>query len=62
MFKEEKSIYKSKTFWFNVLMVLTPLVPGSAEFISKNAQAVAAGLALVNMFLRKISKKDIKIK
>ena len=62
MFKEEKSVVVSKTFWWNILIVLAAFIPGATEFVSDNAQPIAAGVALINMGLRKVSKKDIKIK
>ena len=59
--KFQKSVLLSKTFWFNLMMALAPLLPGAAEYISGNTQVVAIGWSIVNMILRKVSKTEIKL-
>ena len=57
----KKNVLLSKTFWFNLMMALSPLIPGTAEFLTENTQVVAIGWSIVNMILRKVSKSEIKI-
>ena len=57
----KKSVLLSKTFWFNLMMALSPLLPGAAEFLTENTQVVAIGWSIINMILRKVSKSEIKL-
>jgi hypothetical protein len=58
---EVKPIYLSKTFWLNVVLALSPLLPGAPEFISAHPEVVAMVFAGLNVALRLISSGKVQL-
>lgn len=57
----DKSIFKSKTFWMQVLGLVAVAVPASAEFIQENLGASGAIWALINVVLRFATKDKVQL-
>lgn len=52
-----KRPWLSKTLWINVLVGLSPLIPGSEEYL--NPKTMLQLFAVVNILLRLVTKKSI---
>ena len=57
--KMNKSILKSKTFYFGLATALAPLFPGVGEFLAKNAEAVSMVWGAVAIVLRYVTKEKV---
>ena len=57
----DKSIFKSKTFWIQVLGIVAVVVPASAEFITEHLGASGAAWALINVVVRLVTKEKVII-
>lgn len=55
----EKSVLKSKTFWMNVLMAISPLVPQVGEFVKGNPELFASIWAVLGIAIRFVTKEKI---
>lgn len=64
--EEQKPIYQSKTFWFNILAGVVALAGlfGFAEFEpgENAAETIAIVLAAVNLILRYVTKQGVSLK
>ena len=58
MTEEIKKVWKSKTFWVNVIAILALLAQTQVGFII-DAEAQAALLAVINLGLRAVTKTPI---
>lgn len=63
---ETKPVWKSKTFWFNLLVGLLTLLDANMGYIQQFAPEqvylyIAAGVAAVNLFLRTITKQAVGV-
>jgi len=60
-----KPIYMSKTFWVQIVMLIALVVgtkvPSLAEFLKAHFSEIGGGWAILNVFLRLISKDKIEI-
>lgn len=56
-----KSIFKSKTFWIQILGIVAVVVPATSGFISENLGASGAAWAIINVVLRLITKEKVQI-
>jgi len=60
-----KPIYLSKTFWVQIIMLLVLVigskVPALADFLKLHFSEIGGGWAILNVFLRLISKEKIEI-
>ena len=57
----DKSIFKSKTFWLQILGIVAVVVPASSQFIAENLGASGMGWALINIVLRLVTKEKVQI-
>jgi len=57
----DKSIFKSKTFWLQILGIVAVIVPASAGFIAENLGASGAAWAIINVILRLVTKEKVQI-
>lgn len=55
--KMEKSLWKSKTFWFNILATTTSLL----EVIPLPQEYVIPAIGIINVLLRTVTDKPVKI-
>lgn len=55
----EKSLFKSKTFWSNIVLALLPLFPAVNEAVVKQPELLGYAFAVVNVVLRIISKEKV---
>lgn len=55
----EKSLFKSKTFYVNLLMALLPLFPAVNEAVQKNPEILGYAFGALNVALRLISKDKV---
>lgn len=65
MSEQGKSVYESKTIWFNVLSIAATALTavGGSEVIADYpvaSAAVAVGISVVNVLLRLVTNKPIK--
>ena len=58
----EKSVLRSKTFWFGVLTALTPLYPPIGVFVSENTQAIGMIWGTLAILLRAVTKSKIVLR
>lgn len=60
---EQKTIkpIQSKTVWANILLALSPLIPGVDTFISQNPEVIPLIIGAVNVGLRLITKSAISL-
>lgn len=57
-----KSIFKSKTFYFGILTaVLMPIFPDLEKLVTENPKAVAAAWGVLTVILRKITKGKVNL-
>ena len=57
-----KSIFKSKTFYFGILTaVLMPIFPELERIVTENPKAVAIGWGVITVILRKITKGKVNL-
>jgi len=57
----DKSLFKSKTFWLQVLGLVVVLVPSTHAFVEANLSAAGMGWAMINVVLRLITKDKVQI-
>lgn len=55
----EKSLFKSKTFWINVVLAFLPLFPGVNEAVKANPEYLGFAFGAINALLRLISKDKV---
>lgn len=65
MAEKPKSLYQSKTIWFNILSIVAVALSavGGTELIAQHpvaSGAVAVGISVVNVLLRLVTSKPIK--
>ena len=58
-----KSIFKSKTFWINLLMAAAVIVPelASIEALKIPIEAAASIVGIVNVILRYLTKEGVHV-
>ena len=56
---ENKSVFKSKTLWVNLIIAVVAFFPSVAEKLSP--EVVMQGMALVNMVLRLVTKDKLQL-
>jgi hypothetical protein len=56
-----KSIFSSKTFWLNILLIVGYIVNNHYEFVGIPFDYVAIIIPIINIFLRFITGEPIKI-
>ena len=54
-----KSILKSKTFYFGLASALAPLFPGVGEFLAKNVEGIAMVWGALTILLRYVTKDKV---
>lgn len=54
-----KSVFKSKTFYFGLLTAIAPLFPVVGTFLAENAQATGLIWGAVAMVLRMVTKDKV---
>lgn len=57
----QKNILLSKTFWLNLLLALSPLLPGVGEWLASHMELVASIWGGLNIVLRLISKDKVTL-
>ena len=57
----KKGFYKSKTYWFNVIVAVCAFYPPVTEFMQSNTAIITAVWAGLNMALMAISKNKISL-
>jgi len=55
----EKSILKSRTFWFGLASAFAPLIPSVGIFMSENAASIGMVWGAVSILLRFITKEKV---
>jgi hypothetical protein len=58
--EKSKSFLRSKTLWVNALLGVLAVLDLAGE-VTGNPQAIIAGIAIVNIILRLITKEPIKL-
>ena len=64
MARKKKSIFKSKTFWVNILMAAAVILPEVAnmESFKVNPEITALVILVVNVILRAITTDGVALK
>lgn len=55
----EKSVVKSKTFWFGIITAVAPLFPSVGVFMAENAQVVSGVWGMLAIILRTVTKEKV---
>lgn len=55
----QKSVLKSKTFWFNIAMAVSPFVPAVGEWLKGNEQVYGMVWGTLSIALRLITKDKV---
>jgi len=55
----QKSILKSKTFWFGLASALAPLIPSVGKFLSENSAQIGMVWGAASIMLRMITKDKV---
>lgn len=58
---QTKAFWLSKTFWANLLMVLSMIFPNVQKWAAENPEALPIIIAFVNLVLRTVTKQPISI-
>ncbi len=56
-----KPWYQSKTFYVNLIIALSPIVPGAEKFFSENPDSIMIGIAVINIILRLFTRKPLEL-
>jgi len=56
-----KKWYQSKTFYVNLIIALSPIVPGASEYFTSHPEVFVIAFSVINIALRLISKDAIQI-
>lgn len=59
--ESRRTILKSKTFWLNVLAMLSVLIPAVQQFIADNPESAVAVLGALNVLVRFATKGKVNI-
>ena len=54
-----KSIFKSKTFWFGIFSAFAPLIPSVGEFLVKYPQEISMIWGALAIVLRAVTKDKV---
>lgn len=57
----DKSIFKSKTFWTQVLATASTLIPSVQEFLASNPVEAVAVLGALNVVVRFFTKGRVNV-
>lgn len=57
--KTDKNILKSKTFWFNLAMAVSPFVPAVGEWLKGNEATFTMIWGTLSIALRLITKEKV---
>jgi len=57
--KLQKSVFKSKTFWFGIVSALAPLFPAVGSFLSENVGVVGMLWGSATVILRLVTKDKV---
>lgn len=55
----EKSVLKSKTFYFGLLSALAPLIPSVGVFVAENTASISMVWGAVAILLRLVTKEKV---
>lgn len=55
----DKSVFKSRTFWINLVMALLPIFPAVSAIVANHPEIVVSAFSGINIFLRLISKDRV---
>lgn len=57
----EKSVLKSKTFWFGLVSALLPLIPAVKEYVGANLENLAMVWGALVIVLRLVTKDKVQL-
>lgn len=55
----QKSVFKSKTFYFGLATALSPLIPSVGTFIAENTAQVSMVWGALSILLRLVTKEKV---
>jgi len=58
---QQKSVFLSKTLWFNLIIAVTAFIPGVGAWIVAHPEAMTLFFTGVNVVLRLITKDELKV-